>query len=255
MRNKENTFYTKIEWEVIKWEQIWRSMGFPTANIKFDSSLILEEWTYKVNWIIDWKVIAWAWVFLWKDNVFEVHFIDFKWDLYWKRISVVILYKIRDNIKFDDMEELKQEIKKDIEYIKKNPDYVLTFWAFDVIHLWHQFYLEQAKTYWDRLVTIIAKSKNIEKFKWHKALYSEKHRHKELRKTEFSDIVHLWDTSNPLKWLDLYDPRVICLWYDQEWFTDTLNKHIKDNNLNLKVIRIAPFEEWIFKSSILKVNT
>ena len=255
MRNKKNIFYCKINWEVIKWKQVWRTIGFPTANIEFDSSLLLEKWTYKINWIIDWKIFPWAWVFLWETNIFEAHFMDYNWDLYWKKISVIIFYKIRDNIKFDNLDDLKVEIKKDLEYIKKNPDYVLSFWTFDTFHLGHQFYLEQAKSYWDKLVTIVAKSKNVEKFKWHKPKFSEKNRLKMLRKAEISDIVHLWDTNNPLKWLDLYDPRVVCLWYDQKWFTDLLSEYKKENNLNFKIVRISSFEEKIFKSSVIKKNS
>jgi len=251
MRNKENIFYKEISWEVILWKQVWRTIGFPTANIKMDSSIVLEQWTYRINWIIDNKVFPWAWVFLWEDNVFEAHFMNYSWDLYWKNISVILLYKIRENISFNSLSELKKEIKKDLQYIEKNPDYVLTFWTFDTFHLWHQFYLEQAKTYWDKLVTIIAKSTNVEKFKWHKPNMTEKERLNIVREVWISDIVHIWDTKNPLKWLELYDPRVICLWYDQKWFVDLLKEYRNKNKLNIKIIRIAPFEEKKFKSSIL----
>lgn len=255
MRNKKNIFYCRIVWEVIKWKQIWRTIDFPTANIKFDPSIRLEEWTYRINWIADNKVYPWAWVFLWKDDIFEAHFIGYNWDLYWKVIDVIILYKIRDNIIFDNLEDLKQEIKKDLEYIKSNPDYILTFGTFDTFHLWHQFYLEQAKIYWDKLVTIIAKSENVEKFKWSTPKFDEKERLRVVRKVGISDIVHIWDTANPLKWLDLYDPRVICLWYDQEWFVDVLREYREKKKLNLKVIRIPSFKENKFKSSIIKKNS
>ena len=254
MRNKKNTFYKEIIWEVIKWKQIWRTIGFPTANIKLDPDFILEEWTYRINWIINWKIYSWAWVFLWKDNIFEAHFVDYNWDLYNKKINVIIFYKIRDNIKFDNIDNLKKEIVKDLEYIKDNPDYILTFWTFDTFHLWHQFYLEQAKKYWDILVTIVAKSKNVEKFKWHKPKFGEKDRLEIIREVDISDIVHLWDTNNPLKWLELYDPKVICLWYDQEGFSGLLKKYRNDSNLDMKIIRMPPFEESKFKSSIIKEN-
>ena len=203
MRNKENILYKEISWIVIKWKQIWQKIGFPTANIKIDKDVV-EKWTYRINWIVDWKVMKWAWVFLGKTNIFEAHFIDFKWNLYGKNIKIIIFYKIRENINFQDIEELKKEIKKDIDYIKKNPDYVLTFWTFDEIHLWHQFYLEKAKKYWDKLVTIVAKEENVEKFKWHKTKYSEEDRLKKIRSIGISDIVHIWKTENPLKWLELY---------------------------------------------------
>jgi FAD synthase len=39
----------------------------------------------------------------------------------------MLLDKIRENQKFDDLDSLKNQIKKDIAYVKQNPDYVLTF--------------------------------------------------------------------------------------------------------------------------------
>jgi FAD synthase len=254
MRNKQNIFYEKITWKVIKGKQVWTSIGFPTANIEFDSNIKLEEGTYRINWIIDSKVFKWAWVFLWKNNVFEAHFMNYKWNLYGKKITIIIFYKIRDNIKFNNLDELKKEISQDLEYVKKNPDYILTFWTFDTFHLWHQFYLERSKLYWDKLVTIVAKWENVQKFKWHKPKLSEKNRLETVRKTWISDIVHLWDTINPLKWLELYDPRAICIWYDQKWFVEDLENHIKENNLKIKIIKIPAFEEKRFKSSLLKNN-
>ena len=251
MRNKENTFYIKIKWVVNKWKQIWRTIGFPTANFKFDSDIILEEWTFKINWIIDNKVYSWAWVFLWKDNLFEAHFIDYSWDLYWKKIEVIIFYKIRDNIAFSSLEELKTEIKNDLDYIKSNPDHVLTFGTFDTFHLWHQFYLEQSKLYWDKLVTIVAKSSNVKKFKWKKPKFDELKRVEMIKKSWIPDIIELWDSDNPLKWIELYNPKVICIWYDQKWFVSLLENHILNNNLNIKIIRIKPFNEDKFKSSII----
>ncbi len=250
MRNKKNIFYSKIHWNVVKWNQVWKSIGFPTANLKLKSDISIETWTYRINWIIDDKVYMWAWVFLW-NNIFEAHFIDYKWNLYGKKISIIIFYKIRENVKFDDIDSLKKEIEKDLNYIKNNQDYVLSFWTFDKLHLWHKFYLEQAKRYWDKLVTIVAKSKNVEKFKWKKPKLSEKDRLEAIRKSNISDIVHIWDTNNPLKWLDLYDPKIICLWYDQESFVEKLKNYIKEKKLNIKVVRIPPYKQWKFKSSIL----
>jgi len=39
----------------------------------------------------------------------------------------MILYKIRENKKFNNLDDLKEQIKKDIESVKMKKDYVLTF--------------------------------------------------------------------------------------------------------------------------------
>jgi glycerol-3-phosphate cytidylyltransferase-like family protein len=75
-----------------------------------------------------------------------------------------------------------------------------------------------------------------------------------MRELWIADIVHVWDTTNPLKWLELYHPKVVCLWYDQVWFSEALKNHIKQRKLNVKVIRIDPYKELKYKSSLIKDN-
>ena len=50
----------KIRWVVIKWNQIGRTIWFPTANISLEKDLI-SDWTYKINVVIDSKIYAGAW--------------------------------------------------------------------------------------------------------------------------------------------------------------------------------------------------
>jgi len=43
----------------------------------------------------------------------EIHFLDFKADLYHKKIQVEILHRLRDEQRFDSVEALRQQLKKD----------------------------------------------------------------------------------------------------------------------------------------------
>lgn len=243
--------YKLIKWIVIKWKQLWRTIWFKTANIRVENEEI-ETWTYKINWLIKWKVYSWVWTFIKESFLFEAHFFDFDLDIYWEEIEVMILYKIRDNKKFKDLEELKNQIKKDVDFVKKTNDYVLTFWTFDIVHPWHEYYLKNAKLYWDKLITIIATDKNVYKFKSKLPKNSEKVRLENIQNLKISNIVLIWSWNNPMKWLDKYKPKIICLWYDQMWFSDKLNNHIRENNLDIKIFRINSFREDIYKSSKLK---
>lgn len=67
-------------------------------------------------------------------NIFESHIFDFDGDLYGKNIEVVILYKIRENKKFVNFEELKNQIQKDKEFAKNQTGTVMTFGTFDIFH-------------------------------------------------------------------------------------------------------------------------
>jgi riboflavin kinase/FMN adenylyltransferase len=44
----------------------------------------------------------------------EVHLLDFEGQLYGKRLKVTFRKKLRDEIKFDSLDELKQQIHRDI---------------------------------------------------------------------------------------------------------------------------------------------
>jgi FAD synthase len=240
-----------IKGEVIPGRKIWRTIWFPTANIalwKYD----IEDGVYKVNLVLDKKIYPWAASCSQKKWLFEVHIFNFNEQIYWKKVKVIIFDKIRDNRKFDSEKDLKEQIKIDVVTIKNLKDYVLTFWTFDVIHPGHKYFLKKSKRYWDRLVTIVARWKNVEKFKHHKALNNLDTRMQDVKDLWISDIVSPWNEDNPLIWIKLYMPKVICLWYDQESFTQILEEYIKKEKLNIFVKRIKAYKEDEYKSSIIK---
>lgn len=240
-----------IKGVVVKWNQIWRTIWFPTANIILEKDTI-EDGTYKINVIIDWKIYRWAWSANNTKALFESFIFDFNESIYDREIEIIILEKIRENRKFDDLEKLKNQINYDTKKIKEKNNYILTFGTFDLVHEWHRYFLSEAKKYWDILVTILATDKNIEKFKGKKPLYSIEERISHIKELQISDIVSTWDEENPLKWIDMYLPRVICLGYDQKWFSQDLENYLKENNLDIEIIRIEPYKKEIYKSSLLK---
>ena len=243
--------YKIISGEVLHWKKLGRTIWFPTANI-FLEPWIIPDWTYKINVIIDWEIFAWVWAYLSVNKLFESHIFNFSQDIYQKNIEVVVLYKIRNNKKFENFEELKSQIQIDKEIAKDLKDTVLTFWTFDIFHEGHKNYLFNAKKYWDKLVTIVATDENVFKFKQKYPLYDENYRKNEVLKAWISDEVVIWKTTNPMSWLSLYNPKVICLWYDQKWFSDYLNDYIKNNNLNIEIIRLHSYKPEIYKSTIIK---
>jgi len=240
-----------ITWVVIKWKQLGRTIWFPTANIKnYDNDI--EDASFKINIILNWKLYNWAWVFRKNLKIFEAHIFNFNKDIYWKEIEIIILEKIRKNKKVNSLEEIKVLIESDIKKIKTIKNTVLTFWTFDKVHKWHKYFLEQAKKYWDKLITVLGTDKNIEKIKLHKPIHNLEQRIIDIKKLNISDEVIKWDENNQLKWLNIYSAKVICLWYDQIWYSKDLKAYINSNNLDIEIIRIKPFMENIYKSSLLK---
>ncbi len=129
---------------------------------------------------------------------------------------------------------------------------VITFGAFDVVHLWHKHYLSEAKKYGNKLITVVARDITIEKIKWKPPLHKEEKRIFDVKKLGISDIVELWHKTDILNSIKKYNPDVIALWYDQTSFIHQLSEYLYKNKLRTTVITIWPYREDIYKSSKIK---
>ncbi|MDQ7023324.1 MAG: adenylyltransferase/cytidyltransferase family protein [Candidatus Gracilibacteria bacterium] len=116
----------------------------------------------------------------------------------------------------------------------------------------HEYYLNEAKKYGDKLITIVATDKNIENFKKFKPNNNQKQRIEDIKNLNISDKVIAGNEDNPMKWISIYSPKIICLGYDQRGFVEKLKKHIIDNNLDIEIIRIGSHNPETYKSSLLK---
>ena len=115
-----------LEGTVIKGLQLGRKLGFPTANIKYPEKIVkIPFGVYKCEVFLDKRYDA---ILNWgikptinktKEPILEAHILDFDGDLYGKDIKIEVLDKIRNEQKFDNLEELKEQIKKDVEICLK----------------------------------------------------------------------------------------------------------------------------------------
>ncbi|HRF91513.1 MAG TPA: bifunctional riboflavin kinase/FAD synthetase, partial [Desulfobacter postgatei] len=118
-------FY-QIRGKVIKGRKRGGSqLGFPTANIKLHDELCPKFGVYAVTVeTIHGKFkgvanIGFSPTF--GDGIFtiEVHIFDFKEDIYESRIRVNMVKRLRDEIKFSNIAQLSDQIRKDIEKAKE----------------------------------------------------------------------------------------------------------------------------------------
>lgn len=104
---------------VIKGAQLGRTIGFPTANIKYPPNIVqLPHGVYAARVGGHAGVLNWGMkptVHNIKEPIVEVHILDYEGDLYGKNIEIDILKKLRNEQKFANLEELKLQIKKDTE--------------------------------------------------------------------------------------------------------------------------------------------
>jgi len=100
-------------------------LGFPTANIELiDNYVVPKTGVYVTNTIIDNKRYISATNIgynpTFNENVLkiETHILDFEDKIYGKIIEIEFLEFMRDDIKFDDPEDLIDQMRLDIELIK-----------------------------------------------------------------------------------------------------------------------------------------
>jgi riboflavin kinase/FMN adenylyltransferase len=107
--------------KVVRGNSIGKTLGFPTANIEIESDLKLipKNGVYLISTIINKKIIFGMMNIGIKPTTnentksIEVNLFDFNQDLYDKNITVYIKQFLREEIKFDSLNELKLQIEKD----------------------------------------------------------------------------------------------------------------------------------------------
>lgn len=116
-------YYYTVTGTVVSGKQIGRSIGFPTANIKPDDKykLIPGNGIYAVEVQID-GVNYQGMLSIGSNPTvntdtrirsIEVHILDFKKDIYGKKISVIFRKRLRDEKRFDNTELLAKQMELD----------------------------------------------------------------------------------------------------------------------------------------------
>lgn len=116
-----------ISGHVVNGKQIGRKIGFPTANLLVEDStkLIPKEGVYSVDVLIE-NVKHQAMMNIGysptvgassHSHRLEVHVFDFDQDIYGQNIKVFFKKRIRDEIRFESLELLKEQLVKDKDQI------------------------------------------------------------------------------------------------------------------------------------------
>lgn len=125
-------YFFMINGLVVNGKQLGGKIGYPTANIHVQESykLIPKTGVYVVKSVITNKTIFGMMNIGNRPTVdgdhqtIEVHFFDFNQDLYGKKLTIELLYFLRDEEKFESIESLVLQLKKDEQtardYIQNN---------------------------------------------------------------------------------------------------------------------------------------
>jgi len=113
--------------EIIKGKGIGRKMNFPTVNLDIaeDYKLIPKKGVYIVKANFDTCTnfgimnIGFRPTVGGSGQTIEIHLLDFNGDLYGKKMQVEVLKRLRDEKKFESVEELALQISKDEKVARK----------------------------------------------------------------------------------------------------------------------------------------
>lgn len=112
--------------KVVPGKNLGNKLGFPTANINLsDKYLIPKNGVYRTITEIEDEFyysissIGKNPTFDEKETKIETHILDFNKDIYGKDIEIQIIEYLRSEKKFNNLQELKNQIKYDIEIVKK----------------------------------------------------------------------------------------------------------------------------------------
>jgi riboflavin kinase/FMN adenylyltransferase len=110
-----------IRGKVIKGKGIGREIGFPTANIDSGHQMLPPTGIYAIRAKLNDKmfdgVLSMGVRPTFEDNQFQIeaYLFDFDGSIYGRTIEIFFIEKIRDEIAFSSVEELINQIKRDVE--------------------------------------------------------------------------------------------------------------------------------------------
>jgi riboflavin kinase/FMN adenylyltransferase len=111
-----------LQGKVVRGQQIGRTIGFPTANIDLENTekIVPKNGVYAVKTYIEEQVIHGVMNIGTRPTIanngevtIEVHMFDFKEEIYNKHLKVEVMQRIRDEKRFENIEDLKKQIQLD----------------------------------------------------------------------------------------------------------------------------------------------
>ena len=110
-----------IEGEVIEGDGRGRLMGFPTANIKMDADLLLDDGVYVTEAVVDTERFTGMThvgrrpTFGLEERMVETHLFDFDRQIYGSKVRLYFHRRIRGTVAFDSAEALRAQLERDQE--------------------------------------------------------------------------------------------------------------------------------------------
>ncbi len=111
--------------EVVRGQQLGTDLGYPTCNVNLHRRRIPLHGVYacevRINGDLQRAAVNIGYRPSLSDDgeaLLEAHLLDFEKDLYGRSIEVIFRHRIREEIKFDSLDELTKQIELDVEKVR-----------------------------------------------------------------------------------------------------------------------------------------
>ena|SRR3989338_95448 len=130
---------------------------------------------------------------------------------------------------------------------------IMVFGTFDGLHQGHLDFFKQARGLSKNpfLIVSIARNKNVFHIKGKYPSLNEKARMILVKKCSLVDKTVLAGVKNHIPHIIKERPDIIALGYDQKAYVQNLKKDLKNKGLLIKIVRLKPFKEKIYKNHLL----
>lgn len=128
---------------------------------------------------------------------------------------------------------------------------VICFGTFDVLHLGHLNYFQQAKEYGDYLIVVVARDKTKQDMN-KKTHFNERERLKMVSDLKIVDEAVLGYEDNFFKIIKEKNPDIVCLGYDHKISVKELHNELLRLGLDVQIVRAKAYQAKKYKSSLIK---
>ncbi len=133
----------------------------------------------------------------------------------------------------------------------------MVFGTFDGVHKGHLDFFKQAKKLAQKsfLIVSVARDQNVLKIKGQLPIFNEKKRMALIKKYKIVDRVVLAGMKNHIPHIIKARPAIIALGYDQKAYVRNLKKDLKNRDkkgILIKIVRLKPYKENIYKNKLLQ---
>lgn len=118
---------------------------------------------------------------------------------------------------------------------------VMAVGVFDILHLGHLHYLQEARKLGDELVVVVATDEMVRKRK-HVPIIPQEMRLEMVRELKPVDDAILGDPHDQLKSVERLKPHIIALGYDDYHKVDELKARLAERGLHPDIVRIHKFD-------------